>query len=167
MLNYHLRGPHMWVRAMATPRYPSYQSYPVSGDVAGQPCLRWAGGLIRRPGPPGWGLGVRLTTLPCKKKFCWEPSGRRQGSCCGATDNVRTRNEASKFLFDAECFLRSCHFLHRREMTRLLWKPKVSRVLSQMNPLPTLTPRFLHIHFNVNRLGRSTGSVRTKLRYST
>ena len=24
------------------------------------------------PGPPGWGLGVRLTTLPCKKTCCYE-----------------------------------------------------------------------------------------------
>jgi len=22
------------------------------------------------PGPPGWGLGVRLTTSPCKKTNC-------------------------------------------------------------------------------------------------
>jgi len=24
------------------------------------------------PGPPGWGLGVRLTTSPCKKTNCFE-----------------------------------------------------------------------------------------------
>jgi hypothetical protein len=40
----------------------------VPGGVAGQPCLRGGGGGIRSPGPPGWGLGVRLTTSPRKKK---------------------------------------------------------------------------------------------------
>jgi len=25
-------------------------------------------------GPPGWGLGVRLTTSHCKKKYCYETS---------------------------------------------------------------------------------------------
>jgi hypothetical protein len=46
---------------------PRYRNYPVSGGITGQPCLR--GVKIQRPGPPGWGLGVRLTTSPCKKKF--------------------------------------------------------------------------------------------------
>ena len=27
------------------------------------------------PGPPGWGLGVRLTTPPYKKKFVTKPHG--------------------------------------------------------------------------------------------
>jgi len=31
------------------------------------------------PGPPGWGLGVRLTTSPRKKKYCYETSGGGQG----------------------------------------------------------------------------------------
>jgi hypothetical protein len=26
------------------------------------------------PGSPGWGLGVRLTTSPCKKIYCYETS---------------------------------------------------------------------------------------------
>jgi hypothetical protein len=26
------------------------------------------------PGPPGWGLDVRLTTSPCKKKYYYETS---------------------------------------------------------------------------------------------
>jgi hypothetical protein len=49
---------------MAVPRYLSYL---VSRGIARQPYL---GGIqIQRLGPPGWGLGVRLTTSPCKKKF--------------------------------------------------------------------------------------------------
>jgi len=31
------------------------------------------------PDPPGWGLGMRLTTSPCKKKYCYETSSGRQG----------------------------------------------------------------------------------------
>ena len=31
------------------------------------------------PGPPGWGLGVRLTTSPCKKIYCYETSSGGQG----------------------------------------------------------------------------------------
>jgi len=30
-------------------------------------------------GPPGWGLGMRLTTSPCKKKYCYETSSGGQG----------------------------------------------------------------------------------------
>jgi len=30
------------------------------------------------PGPPGWGLGVRLTAPP-RKKYCYETSRRGQG----------------------------------------------------------------------------------------
>jgi hypothetical protein len=28
---------------------------------------------MQRPGPPGWGFGVGLTTLPCKKKIVEKP----------------------------------------------------------------------------------------------
>jgi hypothetical protein len=28
-----------------------------------------SGGVNTAPGPTGWGLGVKLTTSPCKKKF--------------------------------------------------------------------------------------------------
>jgi len=31
------------------------------------------------PGPPGWGLGMRLTTSPCKTKYCYETSRGGQG----------------------------------------------------------------------------------------
>jgi len=31
------------------------------------------------PGPPGWGLGMRLTISHCKKKYCYETSGGGQG----------------------------------------------------------------------------------------
>jgi hypothetical protein len=31
------------------------------------------------PGPPGWRLGLRLTTSPCKKKYCYETSRGGQG----------------------------------------------------------------------------------------
>jgi hypothetical protein len=31
------------------------------------------------PGPPGWGLGVRLTIPPHKKKYCYETSRGGQG----------------------------------------------------------------------------------------
>jgi hypothetical protein len=55
------RGSHWWVREVAIPRYPSY---PVPGGIAGPPCLR--GIEIRRPGPPGWGLGVGFTA-PSRK----------------------------------------------------------------------------------------------------
>ena len=30
-------------------------------------------------GPPGWGLGMRLTISPCKKKYCYETSSGGQG----------------------------------------------------------------------------------------
>jgi hypothetical protein len=32
----------------------------------------------RYPGPPGWGLGVRLTTPPRKKRYCYETSERER-----------------------------------------------------------------------------------------
>jgi hypothetical protein len=32
------------------------------------PLCHW-GSLIQGPGPPGWGLDARLTTLLCKKKL--------------------------------------------------------------------------------------------------
>jgi len=31
------------------------------------------------PGPPSWGLGVRLTTSPRKKKYCYKTSRGGQG----------------------------------------------------------------------------------------
>jgi len=31
------------------------------------------------PGPPGLGVGVRLTTSSCKKKYCYETSREGQG----------------------------------------------------------------------------------------
>jgi hypothetical protein len=31
------------------------------------------------PGPPGWGLDMRLTTSPCKKIYCYKTSSRGQG----------------------------------------------------------------------------------------
>ena len=39
--------------------------------IAGPPCLQ--GSQIWRPGPPGWGLGVWLTTLPCKNYHVEKP----------------------------------------------------------------------------------------------
>jgi hypothetical protein len=39
----------------------------VSVVIAGQTCHR--GMYIRRRGLPGWGLGVGLATLSCKKEF--------------------------------------------------------------------------------------------------
>jgi hypothetical protein len=62
----------------------------VSRSIAGQLCLE--GIQIQWSGPPGWGLGVRLTTSPCKKKFVenllrGKTPIRGQGSMgCGATD---------------------------------------------------------------------------------
>jgi hypothetical protein len=37
---------------------------PIAGGITGPPCLQES--QIRRPGPPGWGLGVRPTTPPHK-----------------------------------------------------------------------------------------------------
>ena len=31
------------------------------------------------PGPPGWGLGMRLTTPPHKKNFVMKPQGNEAG----------------------------------------------------------------------------------------
>jgi hypothetical protein len=31
------------------------------------------------PGPPGWGLGMKLTTSPCKKKIVMKPQKNRGG----------------------------------------------------------------------------------------
>jgi hypothetical protein len=48
---------------------------------------------MQRPGPPGWGLGVGLTTLPCKKKIVEKPPrnsarfcGGGQGGLCWAVE---------------------------------------------------------------------------------
>jgi hypothetical protein len=35
------------------------------------------------PGPPGWGFGVGLTTLPCKKKIPEKPPRNSAGFCGG------------------------------------------------------------------------------------
>jgi hypothetical protein len=39
---------------------------------------------IQRPGPPGWGFGVELTTLPCKKKIVEKPPRNSSGFCGGS-----------------------------------------------------------------------------------
>jgi hypothetical protein len=39
--------------------------------------------LESKPGPPGWGLGVGLTTLPCKKKIVEKPLRNSAGFCGG------------------------------------------------------------------------------------
>jgi hypothetical protein len=38
---------------------------------------------MQRPGSPGWGLGVRLTTLPCIKKIVEKPPRNSAGFCGG------------------------------------------------------------------------------------
>jgi hypothetical protein len=50
--------------------------------------LKWVatlslGDINQRPGPPGWGLGVGLTTLPCKKKIVEKPPRNLAGFCGG------------------------------------------------------------------------------------
>jgi hypothetical protein len=61
-----LRGPRKWVREMAIP------SYPVSRAIAGPSCLRGY-----KFGPPGWGLGMGLTTHPGKNWML-----RNQSNAC-------------------------------------------------------------------------------------
>jgi hypothetical protein len=51
-------------------------NYPVPGGITGPTCLReyiYIYIYIRRPGPPGWVLGVGLTTLHHKKTTVMEP----------------------------------------------------------------------------------------------
>jgi hypothetical protein len=39
---------------------------------------------MQRPGPLGWGLGVGLTTLSCKKKIVEKPPRNSAGFCGGS-----------------------------------------------------------------------------------
>jgi hypothetical protein len=38
---------------------------------------------MQRPDPPGWGFGVGLKTLPCKKKIVENPPRNSAGFCGG------------------------------------------------------------------------------------
>jgi hypothetical protein len=58
-----LRVPCKWVWEVAILKYPSY---PVSGGIAGQ---QSPGGINTEAWSSRLGIGVRLTTLPCKKTF--------------------------------------------------------------------------------------------------
>jgi hypothetical protein len=75
-----------------------YPSYPVSRGIDGQPSLRGYKYREWRHGPPGWGLGVRLTTSPCKNKF------------------VENLLRGGKILEEAKAvvplILRGCHFAY-------------------------------------------------------
>jgi hypothetical protein len=42
-----------------------------------------ASGGFMRHGPPGWGFGVGLTTLPCKNKIIEKPPRNSAGFCGG------------------------------------------------------------------------------------
>jgi hypothetical protein len=54
---------------------------------------------MQRPGPPGWGLGVGLTTLLCKKKIVEKPPRNSAEFCGGGQDlswAVEPRKEGRK-----------------------------------------------------------------------
>jgi hypothetical protein len=78
-----LRGPRKWVRELAVRRYPIY---PVSGGIAGQPCLRQYKyrGLVLKVGGWAWGWQPH----PVKRfveSLLEETKALLQG--CGATDD--------------------------------------------------------------------------------
>ena len=49
------------------------------------------------PGPPGWGLGMRLTTSSCKKKYCYETSSGGQGPPRAVERMAMMNNNASRW----------------------------------------------------------------------
>ena len=51
--------------------------HPMPGGIAGPPC-QW-GTQIHWTGPPGWGLGVGLTTSPCKNFTVMNPKVKESG----------------------------------------------------------------------------------------
>ena len=52
------------------------------------------------PGPPGWGLGVRLTTSPCKKKILLQNLKRRPRPTQGCrADDDDDDDDVSKIYF--------------------------------------------------------------------
>jgi hypothetical protein len=58
----------------------------------------------RYPGPQGWGLGVGLTTSPCKTWICLETSTDKEESrveeeCCPKTGRSVTEEEESTACF--------------------------------------------------------------------
>jgi hypothetical protein len=46
-----------------------------------------------RPGPPGWGFGVGLTTLPCKKKIVEKPPRNSAGFCGGGLSQGKKKKK--------------------------------------------------------------------------
>jgi hypothetical protein len=63
---------------------------------------------IQRPGTPGWGLGVGLTTLSCKKKIV-DKTPRNSAGFCGGGQGLswaveprkeERRNESIKIFID-------------------------------------------------------------------
>ena len=67
------------------------------------------------PGPPGWGLGMKLTTPPHKKKYCNKTSGK--WSCMDISAMTWSKTQRSVVKYAEQIRIKHCHL----ECSFIVW----------------------------------------------